>query len=754
MPRGLYGRLVLSLAVALVLTVVPFGGWLARSQARRLVDATRENALIVTRALAEDTAHFLVIAEYAGLEGQLLEGARLPGVLSIHLIEPNGTLVANVHRDGEAGEVKAFYVSEEHPLPERVEPRVEERAEQLVVLVPIRAGSLLGWLETTWDLGAAEAIRATVLRQMLLLGAAWLAVIVSVVALVLRRPTGAIHAISLFARDLAHRKGERLRVRSGAAEIRLLAGSLDHASVELAQSERALVAERERLAITLQSLGEGVIACDRDGRITLVNGEAERMIARTAGEVLGRPFEEAFRVVDARTGQPLAASLRRAIEDGHTVDPSSDPALVGREGARLRISEQGAPIVDAEGKEIGAVVVFRDETERHAAAEHERELELQLRHAQRMEAIGQLAGGIAHDFNNVLTGILGYGSMLLDLTPKGDARREAAEEVVHAARRASTLTRGLLAFSRKTKAELRPVDLNEVIRGVEKMLQRIIGEDVIVHAELSPGQLVVNADAGQLEQVLVNLATNARDAMPAGGRLTIATTCVELDAPLPVPNGPPLGGRCARIDVTDTGCGMDTETLGRVWEPFFTTKQEGRGTGLGLPIVRGIVQQHGGSLTLESRPGVGTSFHILLPLDAGAPDEAGTGEASSPPGGHERILLVEDEVEVRRVARAILEHAGYQVVEAVNGAEALELLLDGDAPVKLVVSDVVMPRMGGRELRDALRTRQPSLPVLLFSGYTPDLLLEREHLEAGAEVLSKPFTAGALLARARQLLDR
>jgi PAS domain S-box-containing protein len=754
LPRRLYLQVVLSLAIGLVAVVAPIGWWIGRTQGQTHLRDMRDHALAMAGSQAENAAHFLVIEEYAGLEQQLLEGARLPGVLSLRLFEPGGKVLVDAHRDRDADPPHVGYTLGTGALPSRTELHAVEEPDRLVVWAPVTAGSLLGWIETTWSLGPVKAMQASIWRQAFLLGLVWATLAVVIVTLVLRRPMTVIRELSLFARDLARRKGERLAIRHRSDEIGLLASALDHASVELADAERQLVSERERLAITLQSIGEAVLACDSAGRVTLMNGVAEALTGWTAGDAVGRPFEEVFRVLDDETGEPIASTLQRSIDTGHVAATGGTVALLARDGIRRPVSDSGAPIVDAGGKVIGAVVVFRDETQRLEAERVQRDLEQQLRHAQKMEAIGHLAGGIAHDFNNILTGIIGYGSLLVELSPPGDERREPAEEVVQAARRATTLTRGLLAFSRKQKMEPRLVDVNDVIRGVERMLRRIIGEEVELRTDLAAGPLVVNADAAALDQVLMNLATNARDAMPGGGLLGISTRRVELDEP-PLPGaGPALRGPFVLVAVSDSGSGMPPETVRRIFEPFFTTKEAGRGTGLGLSIVHGIVQQHGGTIRVESQPGLGTTFQIFLPLDPGTPASRGGEEAAPVPGGNERILLVEDEVDVRRVARAILERGGYRVVEAANGLEGLALAEREGAPFRLVVCDVIMPRMNGREFRDRLRVHRPDLPVLFISGYTADLIARRGLLEDQVDLLLKPFTARELLARVRELLDR
>jgi PAS domain S-box-containing protein len=757
MPRKLYLQVVLLLSSGLVAMVVAFGWWVGRTQGDALVEETSAHAVVLAKAHADSAAHFLVVEEYAALEELLLQAARLPDVVGIQLHELDGTLLIDIRGEPEGSEPRLRYPDApvREAAPASSEPFVRKEGHHLVVWVPISNGKVLGWLETTHSLRDAEAIRASIWRQTIVLGSVWALVGVLIVTLVLRRPMGAIRQLSVFARELARRKGERISVRSRADEIVHLADALDHASVELADADRQLMTERERLSVTLQSLGEGVIACDRDRRVTLMNEAAEALTGWSASEAVGRPLEDVFRLIDEQTRELVPSALQGATHAVRVLDPSGREVLLGRDDDVRHVSGSCAPIIDGSGEAIGAVIVFRDESERLAAEAQRRDLEAQLLQAQKMEAVGHLAGGIAHDFNNILTGIIGDASLVVEETAAGDPRRDSAQEILDAARRAATLTRGLLAFSRKQRIEPRPADLNEIVGRVERMLRRIIGEDVELRVQLSARPLVASVDPAQIEQVLMNLATNAKDAMPAGGLLGIATGESEVE-PEGHGDGTRLSGPVALLTVSDSGAGMSEEVQERIFEPFFTTKEAGKGTGLGLAIVLGIVQQHGGIVRVYSRAGIGTTFKVYLPLaDAASAGEVpASAQDPSLRRGEERILLVEDELDVRRVVRAALQRAGHAVVEAANGVDALEVLQRGGEPFDLVISDVIMPRMNGRELHRELGQRHPGLPVLFISGYAFDVIRHRALLDDGVDLLMKPFTPRALLARVRELLER
>jgi PAS domain S-box-containing protein len=400
---------------------------------------------------------------------------------------------------------------------------------------------------------------------------------------------------------------------------------------------------------------------------------------------------------------------------------------------------------DADGRPLEAVGWWSDTTER-------KQLEEQFRQAQKMEAVGRLAGGVAHDFNNLLTVIIGFSDLLLAELPATDPRHEVLAGIRQAGEQAARLTGRLLAFGRKAMVEPKVLDLNEVIDATWQVLRRVIGEDVTLTTGLSPGLSRVRIDPGQVEQVLLNLAVNARDAMPQGGRLTIRTDDVEI-RPGDQGGGTDLKpGRHVRLAVADTGSGMTDEVKARLFEPFFTTKAIGRGTGLGLATVYGIVKQAGGHITVDTRLGVGTTFIVLLPAVAGAKAPA-LGPAPPPARGSETVLVAEDEDAVRRMSRMVLELEGYTVLDAGTGTEALRIAEGYSGPIHLLLTDVVMPDLGGRDLADAVRARRPEVKVLYMSGYTDDAVVRRGVSEAVDAFLQKPFTSLALTRKVRAVLD-
>jgi signal transduction histidine kinase/CheY-like chemotaxis protein len=438
--------------------------------------------------------------------------------------------------------------------------------------------------------------------------------------------------------------------------------------------------------------------------------------------------------------------------------------ILHQDGTARTVSASGQPIVDDRGKGLGAVVTLLDISVR-------KQLEERFQMAQRMEAMGRLAAGVAHDFNNLLTVISGYCQLGLTRVQPGDAVCRDLGEIAKAGERAANLTRQLLAFSRQQVLDPHMLDLNAVIAEVETMLRRLIGADV--ELIFSPGRDVgtIRADAGQLEQVLMNLIVNARDAMPGGGRITIETSNLELAGsgvgiaesaacsqrptdPL-LTRGVPFG-RYVTLDVTDTGCGMDAETASRIFEPFFTTKGADKGTGLGLSTVHGIVAQSEGHISVSSEPGRGTRFQILFPRAVGDREAKGRGIPQRPPvGGAETILVVDDDSALLRLVSEILRIHGYTVVDVMDGAAALTLIEGEGRTIHALVTDVVMPRMSGRALAEAALTLRPDLPILFMSGYVAEHIVALGSL-LGPSIgfLQKPFDPETLLGKLREVLDR
>jgi two-component system cell cycle sensor histidine kinase/response regulator CckA len=643
---------------------------------------------------------------------------------------------------------------------------------------------------------------------------------------------------------------------------------------EQRRAQDALREREERLAVTLRSIGDAVIATDAAARVTLMNPEAERLTGWSAAEALGRPLHEVFEILDEDTGAAAESPADRVLREGAVVGLGNHTSLLARDGTARPIADSGAPIRGTGGDVTGVVVVFRDQTLERAAERdlrqrelrfraifeqaavgvvevetasgrflrvngrfcemlgytpeevqaltwrelthpddvgqdlegvrrmlqtgtpHRREkrylrkdgsvlwarvnvnriampgeaptsqvavveditdqhaLEERLRQAQKLESVGRLAGGVAHDFNNLLTVILSCASSLQqDLSGGLPAAIEEVNEILGAGNRAADLTRQLLAFARKQLIAPVRLDLGVVVRNSERMLRRLLGEDVDLRVRLAPGLWTIHADPGQVEQVIVNLAVNARDAMPRGGALLIETANASVGPSAAGDGEGPLVGDWVQLRIRDTGLGMSAEVKAHLFEPFFTTKEPGKGTGLGLATVYGIVNRAGGRVRVESEPGQGSTFEISFPRHQGAAEQPSKPSSRREEGGSERILVVEDEPQVRNVLVRALQGAGYDVVPAAHPLAALELSPDELRQVKLLVTDVVMPGLDGKELASELCRRLPELRVLYLSGYTQDAIAEHGVLETGTQLLPKPFTGTQLLSRVRDILD-
>jgi two-component system, cell cycle sensor histidine kinase and response regulator CckA len=627
--------------------------------------------------------------------------------------------------------------------------------------------------------------------------------------------------------------------------------------------------ERERwLSAVLRSIGDGVVATDGAGRITLLNPTGERLTGWASEDADGKMLDAVFTLVQHGARQPVEAPLHRAIRERRSVPMANHTVLIGRDGSECPIDDCATPVVDEQGVVLGGVMVFRDVSERFRAEQelrlrdraiqglsqgiviadashpdmpiiyaspgflkstgyesHEvlgrngrflqgpetdqetvgrmrqailaeqpvsveilnykkgdkpfwndvsiypvrdddgrlthficvqadvterRRLEMQFRQAQKMEAVGRLAGGVAHDFNNLLTVINGFSQLLLEILPGNHNTVEMLQEILKAGERAAGLTQQLLTYSRRQMVQPKVLDLNVAVENGKKWLERVIGEDVELTSVPAADLRRVKADPGQVDQVLMNLCVNARDAMPTGGKISIKTENVELDACWSAGLFDVRPGRYVLLAVTDTGCGMDAETQAHIFEPFFTTKELGKGTGLGLATVYGIVKQAGGYVKVHSQQGRGASFEVYLPAVNDAPEEGAPSNADSPRGA-ETVMVVEDEEAVRALTRLLLENKGYKVLVAASGSEALELARQ--ERIDLLVTDVVMPKMSGRQVAEALRLLNPELKVLFISGYTDDAVVRHGVSEAETSFLQKPFTLYDIAQKIRQVLD-
>jgi two-component system cell cycle sensor histidine kinase/response regulator CckA len=504
--------------------------------------------------------------------------------------------------------------------------------------------------------------------------------------------------------------------------------------------EEELRQGEELLRSIVETLSDGVWVVDLEGRVTFANSRLGELFGWRSAQMIGRTF------IDFLPEEAAPAATRMWLDLAKGVEVRGELAYRRPDGARLRLWSRASPVRGPDGRVTAWVATFTDVTGL-------RETEERYVQAQKMESIGQLAGGVAHDFNNLLTVITSCTEELAAaLDAGGRANREDVEEIRLAARRAADLTRQLLAFARKQVIDPVVLDLNEVVRGAQKLLGRVLGEDIELRTALQSGLWSVRCDLGQMEQVIMNLAVNSRDAMPLGGLLSIESANVEVDEPFATAHPEARPGPHVRLTIRDSGHGMTPEVKAHLFEPFFTTKPRGKGTGLGLATVYGIVQQSGGYILANSAPDLGAAFAIYLPRANEVPAPAPVPARADAEGGAETILVLEDDPQVREVTRRTLAAGGYRVLAASDGRAALELADREPGGVNLLLTDVILPGLDGPAVAKLLRERQSSLRVLFVSGYADDALGRRE-LDAG-ELLPKPFTPSVLLKRVRSILDQ
>jgi two-component system cell cycle sensor histidine kinase/response regulator CckA len=520
-------------------------------------------------------------------------------------------------------------------------------------------------------------------------------------------------------------------------------GSFAVAGCIVAWVSGTLQEDRAILTATLLSIGDAVVATDRAGRVRTMNRAAESLTGWTKREAFGRPLEEVFRIFQADTGESVKSEFQAVLSERRVANLLDNISLLSKSGRRIPVEDSMAPVETRAGCVSGAVLVFRDASKRKQQDAALRESELLRSRSQRMETVGRLAAGVAHDFNNLLTVINGYSAMLLAETSPGDPRRDWTGAILAAGERAAEVVHQLLVFSRGSNSKHKQEDLNSLVRRAAELLRRLIRSDIQITLDTAKEPLLTMADAGAIDQVVLNLALNARDAMPHGGTLGLETYRAE-DA----------AGKWVVLSVADTGEGMDQQTREHIFEPFFTTKEVGKGTGLGLSIVFGIVQQHGGHVSTESESGKGATFRVFLPaMEPGAQELS---EQSLPATvlqtGAGTVLVVEDHHALRKMTADILAGLGYSVIEAGDASQAEQAVSEYPGPIGLLLTDLMMPGLSGVDLFNRVAIAHPSIKVLFMSGYIPEDIGNRLPPGADLAFLAKPFTPEQLALKVAEMI--
>lgn len=511
----------------------------------------------------------------------------------------------------------------------------------------------------------------------------------------------------------------------------------------LLQADKALIESEERMRIIADTAADALISMDNDGTISFWNKAAERIFGYTYREVLGKDLHALLAPQRYHADAKKNVAVFQNTGTGTAIGKTLELAALRKDGTEFPV-ELSLAAMNLKGKWC-ALGVLRDISDRKA-------LESQLLQSQKLEAIGQLAGEVAHDFNNILTGIIGFTTLAMMKMGKDDPSMENLDQVIVAANRAAELTKSMLVFSRKQAISPQAINLNDIIKKIEKFLRRIIGEDIDLELSIKQEVLTVNADSGQIEQVLMNLVTNARDAMPKGGMITIESGMVEIDRQFVASHGYGEPGTYAVISFSDSGVGMDETVSKKLFEPFYTTKEAGKGTGLGLSIVYGIIKQHNGFINVYSQLGIGTTYKIYLPLIQTPVDEMHDSKDKVITGGSETILVADDDTFFRELANRVFSMFGYIVITAKNGSEALTIFRENMDKIDLVVLDIIMPKMNGKEAFDEMIKIAPQIKAIFVSGYTSEIINDRGLIDPNLNFVGKPVSPKDLLIKVREVL--
>jgi PAS domain S-box-containing protein len=663
-----------------------------------------------------------------------------PSVIYAVILDKNGNAFASYGRapGGSDGDSRRPDDRFARPLPGYMQ--INQKIE--------REGTFIGSLILVDDMRGIKKARVLAVSMMVIAVLISTGVVFVMISFLQRLISSPILSLSSAAERISKERDFSLRAeKQGNDEVGQLVDAFNNMIEHVEKRSVELLSSERRFRTLVDQAVDAFFLFNPEGRIVDVNQRACESLGYTRDELLSLSLQ------DIDSGEAANESPEKPWENLQPNIPVTSESRQRRKDGGIFPVEMRFGLLEISGYSF-IMGLARNISERRESEEEKKKLEFQLQQSQKMEAIGHLAGGIAHDFNNMLTAIIGYGNLLNMKIGKESPLKHYVEQILDSSEKSADLTRQLLTFSRKQIISPKQRDLNQLITGMEKLLRRVIGEDIEFATHLADKALTVMMDSGQIEQVLMNLCTNARDAMPHGGRLSISTGTVQLGEEYIAANAIEKSGMYAFMSVTDTGKGMDETTRQRIFEPFFTTKEVGKGTGLGLAIVYGIIKQHSGHINVYSEPEKGTTFRIYLPLTEPKGEEEKAAEMIAPKGGTETILVAEDNEDVRKLERNVLEKFGYAVIEAVDGEDAIHKFQGNKERIQMVLLDVIMPRKSGKEVFDAIRKIHPQMKILFTSGYTADVIDTKGIQEEKVNFISKPASPNDLLRKIREVLDQ
>jgi PAS domain S-box-containing protein len=754
-PRRLFSQAVLIICLILVANSIFYSLFVGGRNAKIALEQKKQHAQVVVENLSIYSAHRVIVGDYSGLESFLKQSAKLPDVREIAVIDNEGVFLSHIKHFHD-GSPKAVYTSPAKIKDIESVESIKITKDNMVVVQPISAGKQLGVVRVVFSLDSIRALQNNILQDTLIIGCVSFGATILIILISLRVPIKAIQELSVFARKLNYAKGETISGKFLSLELERLAESLNVASKEIQVAKKELADEREFLDITLNSISDGVIATGTNLDVLLVNKTAKRMTGLEAGEAVGEYVFNLFTLLYRCEPVEIDCLAKSVVEYAKPFEYGKPLVLKSRDGDNTDIIFSAAPIISREKRTVGAVMVFRDISDKKRVEEEKELLFTQLQQAQKMEAIGTLAGGVAHDFNNILTPILGFSQLLQTSIGNKKPQADYISAIVKASSRAQSLVQQILAFSRLGEYELIPVQMDLILKETIKLLKSSIPSTIRFETDIEKQCCFVTGDPTKIHQIILNLCTNAYYAMKnEGGVLGIKLEKADIaisDVTTELNLEP---GKYICLTVSDTGCGILDENKDKIFDPYFTTKLRGEGTGLGLSVVHGIVQLLKGHISFHSEPGKGTAFSVYLPRTSEKADlhQLVDSKQNEIIGGSERLLVVDDEDYVLDFETDALKSLGYEVHAFSSSKEALEAFERQPDYFDLIITDMTMPHLTGDQLAQKIITIRPSTPILLCTGFS-EIIDEPKAKALGIRgYISKPIKFALFADMVRRSLD-